>query len=53
MTIDLKRQRDAEWTRLHTLSQAQLQKLLDEKFARAYNLHRELSKREMLVQKHR
>jgi L-rhamnose mutarotase len=53
MTIDLKRQRDAEWTRLHTLSQAQLKKLLDEKFARAYNLHQALNRREMFLQKHR
>ena len=50
---EIKRKQDVEWTRMHTLSQEQLQKLLDGKFERAYNLHQALSKREMSLQRHR
>lgn len=48
-----KKQQEAEWVKKHTLSQEQLQKLLDEKFARAYNLRQALAKREMSLQRHR
>ena len=52
MTLD-KKTKQAEWLRTHTLSKEQLQKLLDDKLKRAYDLHQQLNKREIVIQKHR
>lgn len=49
----IRKQQEAEWVKKHTLSQEQLQKLLDEKIARAYNLHQAITTREMSLQRHR
>jgi DNA-binding Xre family transcriptional regulator len=51
MKLD-KKIKEAEWTRTHTLSKEQLQKLLDGKMKRAQHMH-QLNKREMLNQRHR
>jgi len=53
ITNNTKEMQNAEWVRTHTLSQEQLQKLLDAKMSRAYNLRQAIKKREMSLQKHR
>jgi hypothetical protein len=50
--IDIKKQKEAEWLRQHTLTQEQTKQLILNKLKRATE-HSALTKREMLVQKHR
>ena len=49
---DIKKLKEAEWIRQHTLTQEQTKQLILNKLKRAAE-HTALIKREMLVQKHR
>lgn len=53
MIADIKKQKEAEWLRQHTLTQEQTRQLILNKFRRATEMHNALKKREMLVSKHR
>ena len=50
---DSKKLKEAEWLRQHTLTQEQSKQLILNKLKRAEAMHLALSKREMLVHKHR
>lgn len=49
LDVKLKLERQAEFTRLHTLTPEQLQKLIQEKFARAREYSKAVKKREALL----
>ena len=51
--IDIKKQKEAEWIRQHTLTKDQTKQLILNKLKRAEAMHLALKKREMFVQKHR
>jgi len=53
MTVDIKKIREAEWIKTHTLTKDQTLQLIQNKLRRATEMHLALNKREMLVQKHR
>ena len=48
---DLKTQRQAEFTRKHTLTETDLRKMIAEKFERAQALSKAIQKREALLEK--
>jgi len=50
---DSKKLKEAEWLRLHTLTQDQTKKLILDKLKRATEHHKAFKKREMLIQKYR
>jgi hypothetical protein len=50
---DIKKLKEAEWIRQHTLTQEQTKQLILNKFRRATEMHLALSKREMFLHKHR
>jgi hypothetical protein len=51
--IDIKKLKEIDWTRQHTLTQEQTKQLILDKFRRAIEVQSSSVKREMLVQKHR
>jgi hypothetical protein len=51
--IDIKKQKEIDWTLQHTLTQEQTKQLILNKFRRAIEVKSNLIKQEMLVQKHR
>ena len=51
--IDIKKQKEAEWLRQHTLTQEQTKQLILNKLKRAEDMHLALKKREMPNHKHR
>lgn len=50
---DIKKLKEVDWTRQHTLTQEQTKQLILDKFRRAVDMQSNSVKREMLVQKHR
>ena len=50
---DIKKQKEAEWLRQHTLTQDQTKQLILNKLKRAEDMHLALTKREMFLHKHR
>ncbi len=50
---DIRIKQQAEWTRQYTLNQDQFKQLVLNKIHRANALQKAITKREMLVQKHR
>jgi hypothetical protein len=53
MIADIKKQKEAEWIRQHTLTRDQTKQLILNKFKRAEEMHKAFKRQEMLVQKHR
>ena len=53
MTIDIKKVKEAEWIKTHTLTKDQTKQLILNKLRRATEMHNALKRQEMLVQKHR
>jgi hypothetical protein len=51
--VDIKKQKEAEWIRQHTLTKDQTKQLILNKLKRAEDMHLALRKREMFVSKHR
>jgi hypothetical protein len=51
--VDIKKQKEAEWIRQHTLTKDQTKQLILNKLKRAEDMHRALTKREMFLQKRR
>ena len=51
--IDIKKLKEAEWLRQHTLTQEQTKQLILNKLKRAEEMHSLLMKREMFLHKHR
>ena len=52
MTIDIKKVKEAEWIKMHTLTKDQTKQLILNKLRRATEMHKTLAKREMPLQKH-
>lgn len=52
MELD-KKVKEADWVQTHTLTKEQLQKLLDAKLKRAYQMHQQLTKQDMIFYKYR
>lgn len=50
---DIKKLKEAEWLRQHTLTQEDTKQLILNKLKRAEDMHRALTKREMFLQKRR
>ena len=50
MQIQEKQTQKADWLMTHTLTQAQLKKLIEQKFARAAEYHEAVRKRETLLE---
>jgi hypothetical protein len=50
---DIKKLKEAEWIRQHTLTKDQTKQLILNKLKRATELQSALAKQEMLIQKHR
>ena len=50
---DIKKQKEAEWLRQHTLTQEQTKQLILNKLKRASEMHSALKQREMFLHKHR
>ena len=53
MIAESKKLKEVEWLRQHTLTREQTKQLILNKFKRAELMHSALTKREMLLQKHR
>lgn len=51
--VDIKKQKEAEWIRQHTLTREETKQLILNKFKRAEDMQSALRKREMFVSKHR
>ena len=51
--IDIKKQKEAEWIRQHTLTRDQTKQLILNKLKRAEDMHLALAKREMPNHRHR
>ena len=51
--IDIKKQKEAEWLRQHTLTPEQSKQLILDKLKRADEHYKALKQREMFVSKHR
>ena len=53
MKADIKKLKEAEWIRQHTLTKEQTRQLILNKLKRAEEMHIAFKRQEMLVQKHR
>lgn len=51
--IDIKKLKEVEWIRQHTLTKDQTKQLILNKLKRAEEMHLALKKREMFLHKHR
>jgi UDP-N-acetylglucosamine:LPS N-acetylglucosamine transferase len=51
--IDIKKQKEAEWIRQHTLTKEQIKQLILDKFKRAEAMQSALKQREMPNHRHR